>query len=241
MIKISVCDDDSEQISFFRQCFLKYNEKQGEKIEAKFYQSIREITDEADFLPDVYFLDIELQDGNGMKFASDIRKKNPRVLIVFITSHTEFMPEAFKVHAYGYINKKRSVYEVENILNQLQDYFLEEGKKFTFHAYGEIITLNCMDIICMKSEKRKNVIVAATGEFEYYGKFSDEVKRLPEKNFVVLRNNFAINMDYISTVDRLTVYYEIPGIIGLQSVAITRKYRDLFFEKYEAYRDKKYI
>lgn len=240
MIKISVCDDDSDQIAFFRQCFMQYNDKHSKKIQAKFFQSIKEISNEENFSPDVYFLDIELQDGSGLKFANNIRKKNPKVLIIFITSHTEFMPEAFKVHAYGYLNEKRSSIEVEKILNQLQDYFLEEDKKFTFQTYGEIITLDSRDIICMKSEKRKNVIVAVTGEFEYYGKFSDEVKKLPENKFIVLRNNFVINMDYINTVDRLTVYYEVPGNIGLLSVAITRKYRTSFFEKYEEYRNRIY-
>ena len=36
MIKISVCDDDEGQLTFFKQCFMEYNEKHEEKIEANF-------------------------------------------------------------------------------------------------------------------------------------------------------------------------------------------------------------
>ena len=31
MIKISVCDDDEGQLTFFKQCFMGYNEKHEEK------------------------------------------------------------------------------------------------------------------------------------------------------------------------------------------------------------------
>ena len=96
MIKISVCDDDEGQLTFFKQCFMEYNEKHKEKIEANFYQSVQSFLNEKKFSPDVYFLDIELQDGNGLKLAGKIRTRNPQIPIVFITSHEEFMPEAFQ-------------------------------------------------------------------------------------------------------------------------------------------------
>ena len=90
MIKISVCDDDEGQLTFFKQCFMGYNEKHEEKIEANFYQSVQSLLNEKKFSPDVYFLDIELQDGNGLKLAGKIRTRNPQIPIVFITSHEEF-------------------------------------------------------------------------------------------------------------------------------------------------------
>ena len=43
MIKISVCDDDEGQLTFFKQCFMEYNEKHEEKIEANFYQSVQSL------------------------------------------------------------------------------------------------------------------------------------------------------------------------------------------------------
>lgn len=123
MIKISVCDDDEGQLTFFKQCFMEYMKKHKEKIEANFYQSVQSLLNEKKFSPDVYFLDIELQDGNGLKLAGKIRTRNSKIPIVFITSHEEFMPEAFHVHAYQYLNEKKNAQAVENVLNQLADYF----------------------------------------------------------------------------------------------------------------------
>ena len=145
MIKISVCDDDEGQLTFFKQCFMEYNEKHKEKIEANFYQSVQSLLNEKKFSPDVYFLDIELQDGNGLKLAGKIRTRNSKIPIVFITSHEEFMPEAFHVHAYQYLNEKKNAQAVENVLNQLADYFSEQNQIFSFQTYGEMISLDCRD------------------------------------------------------------------------------------------------
>ena len=103
-----------------------------------------------------------------------------------------------------------------------------------------MISLDCRNIICFTSEKRKNIVIAENGEFEYYGKFSAIMDKLPRQNFAELRNNFIINMAYIHTIDKVTVYYENVHGIGLNSVDITRKYRNSFEEKYEAYRNRIY-
>ena len=113
----------------------EYNEKHKEKIEANFYQSVQSLLNEKKFSPDVYFLDIELQDGNGLKLAGKIRTRNSKIPIVFITSHEEFMPEAFHVHAYQYLNEKKNAQAVENVLNQLADYFSEQNQIFSFQTY----------------------------------------------------------------------------------------------------------
>lgn len=109
------------------------------------------------------------------------------------------MPEAFHVHAYQYLKKRRST-GGRKFLNQLADYFSEQNQIFSFQTYGEMISLDCRDIICFTSEKRKNIVIAESGEFEYYGKFSDIMDKLPRQNFAELRNNFIINMAYIHTM-----------------------------------------
>lgn len=103
-----------------------------------------------------------------------------------------------------------------------------------------MISLDCRDIICFTSEKRKNVVIAESGEFEYYGNFQMLWTNCPGRTLPELRNNFIINMAYIHTIDKATVYYENVHGIGLNSVDITRKYRKSFEEKYEAYRNRIY-
>lgn len=55
----------------------------------------------------IFFLDIEIkgEDKKGLDIAKIIRQNNPYAIIAFVTTHIEFMPQAFGITAYKYINK----------------------------------------------------------------------------------------------------------------------------------------
>ena len=57
----------------------------------------------------LFFLDIELkgEEKSGLSIAREIRKKDPRAVIVFVTTHSEFMPITFRyqVAALDFIDK----------------------------------------------------------------------------------------------------------------------------------------
>ena len=54
---------------------------------------------------DVAFLDIEMRDMNGMDLAAQIRRRFPRMNIVFTTGYSRYAGRAFDVRASGYILK----------------------------------------------------------------------------------------------------------------------------------------
>ena len=58
----------------------------------------------------LFFLDIEIkgEEKKGLEIAKEIRKKDPHATIVFVTTHSEFMPITFqyKVAALDFIDKR---------------------------------------------------------------------------------------------------------------------------------------
>lgn len=60
--------------------------------------------------PSPIFLDIEIkgEEKKGLEIAKEIRKKDPHATIVFVTTHSEFMPITFqyKVAALDFIDKR---------------------------------------------------------------------------------------------------------------------------------------
>lgn len=53
----------------------------------------------------ILILDIEIPEINGMKIAKIIRQNRKDIEIIFLTSHSELMSEAFKVKAFRFLNK----------------------------------------------------------------------------------------------------------------------------------------
>lgn len=98
--KIAVCDD--EQI-FIDDVVAKLKE-QSEQCEISEYTSGEELLDSLlDF--NIIFLDIEMMGINGINTAFSLREQKYDGMIIFLTSHTEFMPDAFKVKAFRFLDK----------------------------------------------------------------------------------------------------------------------------------------
>lgn len=53
----------------------------------------------------IIFLDIFMKNGNGIETAQKLREGNDNSLLVFLTSSSDFMPDAFSCHAFDYILK----------------------------------------------------------------------------------------------------------------------------------------
>lgn len=54
---------------------------------------------------EVVFLDICMAGTNGIETARQLREKDPRLLIVFVTSSPEYVWDAFPVHPFDYLLK----------------------------------------------------------------------------------------------------------------------------------------
>ena len=71
---------------------------------------------------DIIILDIEMDGMNGLEAAERIRRKDEDVLLMFLTSHSEFAIDGYAVNAYRYMLKGESDYlcmrQIESIISE---------------------------------------------------------------------------------------------------------------------------
>lgn len=72
---------------------------------------------------DIAFLDIELGEDNGIGIAKQCKAINSQINVIFVTSHSQYTMEAFKLHASGYLIKPVRIAdlraEMENLRHPL--------------------------------------------------------------------------------------------------------------------------
>ena len=96
MISVGICDDEMvllEKLNRFVQACYAQNQtfvRVGTFLNGQ--QLLYEIEDGSRF--DLVLLDIEMPQMDGMELAGHIRKALPDVLIIFVTSHMEYVLDA---------------------------------------------------------------------------------------------------------------------------------------------------
>ena len=158
---------------------------------------------------DIVFIDIHLKKSNGIEFAKKFRKIQGYELtwIIFITTHKDYMMQAFKqIHCYDYILKpikKETIESIITTLNGSKNFNDNHEKDYVvFNKKDMIIKICVEDIIFIEVNVRICTVHAKTGVYL--------VNRISLKSILN-----KINKDYIIKTHRSYAVnaYEVDKII----------------------------
>ena len=212
-MQIAVCDDEKEIRDMFAQKIGKIYPKAGLSL----YRSGEELL-LSDKEPDILLLDIQMPGKNGMETAKELRRKNKKVIIIFVTALDDFVFQAFDVGAFHYLVKPfddvKFVEVLRNAVGQYEDRKNLEGAgrrgempSLMITSGGKHITVNLEDIVYAEVFDRKVILHTMDADIEYYGK----MKELEEKagdEFYRTHRSFLVNFDFIRKYDATTIYLE---------------------------------
>lgn len=80
---------------------------------------------------DLVFMDIYMEGMDGVAAALEMRKSDSGCLLVFLTSSTDFMPDAFSCHAFEYVTKPFSEKRIFDVLADAVKVLPQEQKCLT--------------------------------------------------------------------------------------------------------------
>ena len=233
-MRIAICEDELEQCSYLENILIGLNKELDMKAEIECFLTgeklIQYMKEENNI--DVYLLDIEIGTMNGVEIAKIIRKNDIKAVIVFITSHKGYMPEAFEVHAYNYISKPFHKEQIYELMDSILKYINITKQKLFFEYNREKYSINFQDIIYLESNKRLIEVTSVEGSYEFYGKLKELANKLPIRNFSFIRSGCIINMSYIKKIEKNRVYYTVPGNKNPLYLEISRNYFNIFIVNY---------
>lgn len=232
-MNIAICEDSLEVIGELERIVYDCFEGESEKLICSTYLSGEELlksTSDNQQAYQIYFLDIELKEINGLEVAASIRKYNHNAIIIFVTSHRELMQEAFEVFAFHYIIKPINVERVKQILLRALETLATKKVTFHYKTRKRINTLFLEQIEYFESYKRKVFIHTKDHIHEYYGSLVEVSNNVDSRLFVQIHNSYVVNMDYIKYVDASSVV-----LISDITIPITKKYYKDFNTTYRNY------
>lgn len=168
----------------------------------------------------VFFLDIEIkgEEKRGMEVAREIREKDPSAIIVFVTTHSEFMPVTYKyrVSALDFIDKglddKEYQEAISSVLNHAASHVdtMIGNDSFSFKSQHSQVQVPFSDILYFETSStiHKVVLTTKSGHMEFYGKVSDIAKA--DERLYQTHRAYVVNPYNVTRVDKANhiVYFE---------------------------------
>ena len=209
-MRIAICDDEKD----IRELIANKVEKQYPDAEIIFFQSGEELllVDES---IDILFLDIQMSGIDGMETARELRKKDKKVILIFVTAIEEYVFQAFDVGAFNYIVKPIDDGKFSDVLHRAVDEWSSQNinekepeERYVLINNSGVHTKVILDeIVYAEVFNRKVVIHRLDGEIEYYGKMSD-LESLAGDSFFRPHRAYLINFKYVEKYDATTIYLE---------------------------------
>lgn len=202
MLRIAVCDDDAEIAKELSVTIEKVMSEIDEEVKIYLFTDSRKML-ETHIRFSLIFLDIEMPGLNGIETAQKIREIDSHVQIVYVTNYHDYMRNAYRVHAFDYIQKP---IEYENIHTVICDYLktirseTNDVIEFTTED-SEKIFLNANEIITIMCGYKRRTVVVITTEREYTCKETITVicETLDEHEFFMPNRSCIINMSMVKS------------------------------------------
>ncbi len=196
-------------------------------------------------LPDLIFLDIQLNDGYGFDIIDKLTKHPP---IIFTTAYNEYAIKALKEEAIDYLLKpidnddlKVAISKVKKYISRndvstekferiLSDYNSRFNKKrITINTDGKLIFLDLDDLLFAESDGNYSTLYLTNSKKIVLTKKLKEVNAmLPDERFFRIHNSYIVNLDKIKEFIKSDGYVIL---VSNHKIPISRQRKAAFLEK----------
>lgn len=212
MLRIAICDDEKYFISEIKEILVKYLETKGITYEIESYSSGKEFVGLGASINryNIIFLDINMDDLDGMMVAKKVREISKDIYIAFVTVYANFMADGYKVDAVRYILKNieslaDAVHECMDAIQEKMNYKVI-WKAFDFNEGYRKLSLDRLIYIESKLHKLEfNVLEDGITKYTLYKTLNSIDEELAEFDFLRIHQSYLVNMRYIKNLTRYSV------------------------------------
>ena len=128
---------------------------------------------------DIIFLDIEMEQLDGISTARKIREVDLSVLLIYVSGYDEYLKELFEVEPFRFISKPIDRNRLKTYFSNAIQRTLKKELFFQYSFNKEIQKIPLDDIVYFESKNRSIYIYLKDGTSRYfYGKLNDIEKNL---------------------------------------------------------------
>ncbi|AOY74983.1 LytR/AlgR family response regulator transcription factor [Clostridium formicaceticum] len=183
---------------------------------------------------DIIFLDIEINDDNGIAFAQIIKSRE--IAIIFATAYDQYAVEAFSLNAVDYLLKPFSQERVDQSVDKAVKKLRKDKttkrllKKLTFWKGDKMVVVGPEDILYLTVDDRKVIIETTKGTLTDAGPLQTTYEKLDPSLFIRTHRSYIVNLEKIEEIIPWFNNTYILKMVGLEDteIPVSRSYLQEF-------------
>lgn len=222
MFHIAICDDEGYFLLREQHLIKKYMDRMGYSYQIYIFHSGKDILDLGNSVSkfDIIFLDINMEEIDGIETAKRIRKVTKDTYIVFVTAFVTYALEGYKVDAVRYLLKDDEC--LENAVNECLETIINKMNycvvKHTFEFQEGTLELRLDNVLYVESNLHKltfHLIGLRAEHYSMYEKLDVIDEELHLSGFCRIHKSFLINLRYVESIERYKAELSNGTVLGI--------------------------
>lgn len=225
-MKIVICDDNLNIVDEVKNLLDEYALSKNISLDISTFNNGQAVL-ESDERFNIAILDVEMDNMNGIKLGEELRKRNPYIILIYVTAHRKYLDDALNLNAARFFEKPL---DSQRFYRGLRDAIKRiDNTSISFYLKDKKVTerISAQDIIFVEIEKRKTRIVTREKEYHSDHHMNFWKENLTSTIFISPHKSYIINFNYVTTYERDYVILDEQ-----YKVSIARNKQADFYQKF---------
>ena len=230
MIRIAIVEDAAFDRQVLRDCLSEYGQETGTELQ------ITEFTDGSAFLEqypedlDLIFMDIMMDGLDGLTTARKLRRRDDKVMLVFVTSMLQYAVQGYSVDAMDFIVKPVTYTGLKLCMDRVvRRLNMSIPVRLRFTNREGTHSVDAAEICYIESLEHKIVVHTVQGEIQSDMSLAAAEKMVKALPFFRCHVSYLVNLRYVDRVSGNDVW------VNGDRLAISRYRRKDFLEAWSAW------
>ena len=201
MYRIAIVDDDKESIILTKKIINKFNSTIFDLLE---YSNGKIFIDSYIGNFDIIFLDIDMPQMDGLETASNIRKIDQDVLIIFITNMAHNAINGYEVNALDFILKPLNEFQFTTKLKRAVSFIKKKENKVLLvnNSNGVKQVINSSQVLYIEVLNHRLIYHTKDNDFYEFSSLSKIEKELKRFAFSRCNSCFLVNLKFVTGMEK---------------------------------------
>lgn len=201
MLHIAYLEDEAPTAKTLQTYIDRYAQEKGLSIQADHYPCAEDFLYQNPKRYDLLFMDIRMTGMTGMEAAEQIRKLDPVVAIIFITSLAQYAVKSYEVEALDFILKPVSYYQFSMKLDRaIRIISRNEDVNFQVAVDRGTMILPSRQIMYVEVSNHDLLYHTEASTYRARGSLAKLESQLQGRPFLRISSSHLINLQYLSGI-----------------------------------------